>query len=105
MTSIPSSPDGGGPDASAGTSVLERTDASTWTDPRLQEPGDHERMSHYAKKEAIMAALLDGTPVVALCGKTWVPNKDPKKYPVCPTCKEIWETLNPGDPGDQDNGH
>jgi hypothetical protein len=28
-------------------------------------------------------------PVVALCGKKWIPNRDPQRYPVCPTCKEL----------------
>jgi hypothetical protein len=43
-----------------------------------------------------------GTPVIALCGKVWVPSRAPEKYPVCPECKEIWEQLNPGD--DQSGG-
>jgi Protein of unknown function (DUF3039) len=34
-----------------------------------------------------------GTPLVALCGKVWVPSRDPKRYPVCPTCKEIHDQL------------
>ena len=34
-----------------------------------------------------------GTPVVALCGKVWVPSRAPEKFPVCPECKEIWESL------------
>ena len=34
-----------------------------------------------------------GTPIIALCGKVWVPSRDPQKYPVCPACKEIWESL------------
>jgi hypothetical protein len=42
-----------------------------------------------------------GTPVVALCGKVWVPSRDPQKYPVCPACKEVWESLpEGGDDGD-----
>ena len=32
-----------------------------------------------------------GSTVTALCGKTWVPTRDPNRYPVCPTCKEILE--------------
>ena len=40
--------------------------------------------------------MVFGTPVVALCGKVWVPSRNPDKYPVCPECKEIWESLNPG---------
>ncbi|MBU4466278.1 MAG: DUF3039 domain-containing protein, partial [Actinobacteria bacterium] len=32
-------------------------------------------------------------PVRALCGKKWTPGRDPEKFPVCPTCKEIYESL------------
>ncbi len=38
-------------------------------------------------------AMVTGTPVRALCGKLWVPSRDPEKFPVCPTCKEIYESL------------
>ena len=38
-----------------------------------------------------------GTPVVALCGKVWVPSRAPEKFPVCPECKEIWEDLKKDD--------
>jgi hypothetical protein len=29
-----------------------------------------------------------------------VPSRDPKRYPVCPTCKEIYEMLPKGGEGD-----
>ncbi|MEU3714245.1 MULTISPECIES: DUF3039 domain-containing protein [Streptomyces] len=64
--------------------------------------GDHERYAHYVQKDKIMASALDGTPVVALCGKVWVPGRDPKKYPVCPMCKEIYESMGAG--GDKGKG-
>jgi Protein of unknown function (DUF3039) len=67
------------------TGVIERENV----DEQLQEPGDHERFSHYVRKNKIMESALSGEPVVALCGKVWVPGRDPKKFPVCPTCKEI----------------
>lgn len=57
------------------------------------EPGDHERFSHYVKKEKILESALTGKPVRALCGKKWTPGRDPEKFPVCPTCKEIYESL------------
>lgn len=57
------------------------------------EPGDHERFSHYVRKEKILESALSGTPVVALCGKVWVPGRDPEKFPVCPVCKEIYQGL------------
>lgn len=43
-----------------------------------------------------MEAMVNGTPVVALCGKVWVPSRNPERFPVCPTCKEIWESMKPG---------
>ena len=58
------------------------------------EDGDHERFSHYVKKEKILESAMSGKPVIALCGKVWTPGRDPQKFPVCPTCKEIYEKLN-----------
>jgi hypothetical protein len=57
------------------------------------EPGDHERYSHYVRKEKIVESAVMGTPVIALCGKVWVPNRDPQKFPVCPECQEIYDGL------------
>ncbi|MDR1386589.1 MAG: DUF3039 domain-containing protein [Propionibacteriaceae bacterium] len=62
--------------------------------PVSAEDGDHERYSHYVDKDKLTQAIVLGTPVVALCGKIWVPNRDPEKYPVCPECKEIWESYD-----------
>lgn len=64
--------------------------------PVLDDEGDHERYAHYAPKDKVTKALIEGTPVVALCGKVWVPTKNPDNYPVCPECKEIWESLPKG---------
>lgn len=55
--------------------------------------GDHDRFAHYVRKEDIVRANVEGVPVVALCGKKWIPNRDPSRFPVCPTCKEIYEAL------------
>lgn len=68
----------------------------TLTEPKVIEPGDHERFSHYVKKDKIVESAVMGTPVVALCGKVWVPGRDPDKFPVCPRCKEIYSKLKPG---------
>jgi hypothetical protein len=68
------------------------------------DEGDHERFSHYVQKDKLTEAMVMGTPVVALCGKVWVPSRAPEKFPVCPECKEIWEELNPGDEGGGSGG-
>jgi glutaredoxin len=77
-----------------------QNDGSTLLEEQIQnvEPGDHERNSHYVRKEKILESAVLGSPVIALCGKVWVPGRDPEKFPVCPTCKEIYEGLRPEDP-------
>ncbi len=72
------------------------------TKPTLDD-GDHERFSHYVAKDKLTAAMVEGTPVTALCGKVWVPSRDPQKFPVCPECKEMWNSFRPGDDGDGDD--
>ena len=62
------------------------------TDYRYDE-GDHEKFSHYAPKDKIMEAMVTGTPVRALCGKLWVPSRDPSRFPVCPVCKDLYENV------------
>lgn len=76
--------------------VLERTEAP------VTDEGDHERFTHIvlegfnvsdeefvATGNSVVAGMVNATPVVALCGKTWVPGRDPQRYPMCPTCKDI----------------
>ena len=76
------------------TIVKERTEESY--EYRLDE-GDHERFSHYVPKNKLTEAMVMGTPVIALCGKVWVPSRNPDRYPVCPECKEIWESMKDGE--------
>ncbi|KQV07603.1 DUF3039 domain-containing protein [Leifsonia sp. Root112D2] len=79
-------PDGGG------TATLDR-ELEELLQQETIEPGDHERFSHYVKKEKILESAMTGKAVKALCGKKWTPGRDPQKFPVCPTCKEIYERM------------
>ena len=67
-------------------------------DPTLD--GDHERMAHIVLEgwrpekgdfipagPSVVEGIVNATPVKALCGKIWVPSRDPKRYPVCPTSR------------------
>jgi hypothetical protein len=74
------------------TDVLDRELEELLREEQVDE-GDHDRYSHYVKKDKILTSALSGKPVIALCGKVWVPGRDPEKFPVCPTCKEIYEKL------------
>ncbi|CAB4339332.1 MAG: DUF3039 domain-containing protein [Actinobacteria bacterium] len=82
-----------------------RTEGGVLVDERTAEQteaGDHERFAHYVRKDKIVESAVLGAPVIALCGKVWVPNRDPGKFPICPECKEIFEGLPQGgdDSGD-----
>jgi hypothetical protein len=83
--------------------VSDLTTAPVRSDPLLD--GDHERMAHIVLEgfrpeegdfistgPSVVEGIVNGTAVRALCGKVWVPGRDPKKYPMCPTCKEIAES-------------
>jgi hypothetical protein len=72
------------------TQPLDRTITEESID---YQSGDHERYSHYVKKNKIVESAVLGNAVEALCGKVWIPSRDPQKFPVCPTCQEIYEAL------------
>ena len=70
------------------------------------DDGDHERFTHvvlegYTPKNgdfvplenSVVEGMINATPVRALCGKVWVPGRDPQRYPICPTCREIAGTM------------
>ena len=78
--------------------VIEESDTHVETETKENlEAGDHERFAHYVKKDKIVESAVTGKPVTALCGKRWIPNRDPNKFPICPTCKEIYSSLRKGD--------
>jgi hypothetical protein len=69
-------------------------DTDLLTRPELQEDdGGHDRFAHYVKKDKVVESAVTGKAVRALCGKKWIPSRDPEKYPVCPVCKEIYDGL------------
>ena len=74
------------PDSQSDTDLLTRPDLK-------EDDGGHDRFSHYVKKEKIVESAVTGKAVRALCGKKWIPSRDPEKYPICPACKEIYEGL------------
>ena len=60
------------------------------------DDGDHERFAHFVEKAKIVESAVTGEPVKALCGKIWVPGRDPSRFPICPDCKKIHESLPRG---------
>jgi hypothetical protein len=77
------------------------TTTTTHVEPRVRPSGgdtDDKRYAHIVRAPnadaVITEAMVTGTPIVALCGKKWVPSRDPSRYPVCPRCKEIRSQLH-----------
>lgn len=67
-----------------------------------QSPGS---VAHIVRTEngedaaaVVLAARIEGTPLTALCGHVFVPQRDPKVLPVCQTCKDIYELERMMDP-------
>lgn len=83
-----------GPQTAGSTSVLEDTRTE-----EQRAPGDNERYAHYVRKDRIAASAVTGQPVVALCGKVWIPLRDPSGFPICPICQEIHRSGGNQGPG------
>ena len=84
--------DGSPLESGGGTATLDRELEELLRNEQLDE-GDHDRFSHYVKKNDILKSALSGKPVKALCGKKWTPGRDPDKFPVCQSCKDIYEKM------------
>src|SRR5690349_18388912 len=91
--------DGPGPTADAdhegvpmsSSDILERPDV------RDADTGNANEVFHYVRKNKIAESAVMGTMVEALCGEVFPVTKSPKPgSPVCPACKEIYETLRKG---------
>ncbi len=74
------------PDSLGDTLLDEKTSESI-------NDGDHEKFAHYVDKDKIVESAVTGKPVIALCGKVWVPGRDPSKFPICPDCQKIYESF------------
>jgi hypothetical protein len=74
--------------------VDERVDELTEDDRKSGSP----KVAHIVRTEPgesavakVTEARIYGYPVEALCGERFVPQRDPKKLPMCQACKEIYD--------------
>jgi len=79
----------------AGTIVQVST--QTLEDPKTSDSDTGNELFHYVRKSKIAESAVMGTLVEALCGEVFPVTKTPKPgAPVCPRCKEIYESLPRG---------
>ena len=55
------------------------------------------KVAHIVKTDGdaaakVVEARIYGTPLEALCGVVFVPQRDPTRLPMCAACKDIYET-------------
>lgn len=66
------------------------TDTTLLKHPEIKTgDGDGDGFAHIVWRGDDMRGYVEGQVIEALCGKRWVPFKDPKSLPVCPECQEI----------------
>jgi hypothetical protein len=71
----------------------------TLEDPQLKDADTGSEVFHYVRKAKIAESAVLGSMVEALCGEVFPVTRTPKPgSPVCPACKEIYESL-PADSG------
>lgn len=79
------------------TITLDRPVLDTRTETRTQIA--HGPVAHIVERRpgddrhpavVILEARVEGLPVTALCGHTWVPSRDPKRLPLCGECEAIF---------------
>ncbi len=72
---------------------------STVTAPEVADPeldSEPPEVAHIVARDndadadtLVTTALIEGTPLEALCGKVFVPSRDPQSLPPCEPCVEI----------------
>ncbi|WP_282826961.1 DUF3039 domain-containing protein [Gulosibacter sediminis] len=92
MTGFARTEDPGSIGSGGSTDVLDRELEQLIEDEQYDD-GDHDKFAHYVRKEKIVESAVTGKPVRALCGKKWMPNSNPDRFPICPDCKRIYERM------------
>jgi hypothetical protein len=73
------------------------TDTQVLESPSTSQTDQSPEVFHYVRKNKIAESAVMGTMVEALCGEIFPVTKSPKPgSPVCPACKEVYETLRSG---------
>jgi Protein of unknown function (DUF3039) len=75
------------------------TSTQTLEAPKTADADTGNEVFHYVRKAKIAESAVMGTMVQALCGEVFPVTKTPKPgSPVCPACKEIYESMPSGEP-------
>jgi Protein of unknown function (DUF3039) len=77
--------------------IVPVTTTQTLESPKTADADTGNEVFHYVKKNKIAESAVMGSMVQALCGEVFPVTKAPKPgSPVCPQCKEIYESMPGG---------
>lgn len=70
--------------------MTTRGGSKTLHRPETQTGGGNndDRVAHIVHKDEQMRGYVGGEAIEALCGKVWVPSRDPQGLPICQPCVE-----------------
>lgn len=69
------------------------TDLDSPTIVELTEEDEDPDATHIVTQADLIHSQITGEAIRALCGKWWVPKRNPDDYPMCQGCLEIFTTL------------
>ena len=55
----------------------------------LTEEDEEPDAAHIVTQKDLIESQISGKPIRALCGKLWVPKRNPDNYPMCQACVEV----------------
>jgi hypothetical protein len=75
------------------------TDAKLLPNEVTSDTDDDGRLAHIGRAAEVNRAYVTGEEITALCGKRFVPSRDPERFPVCPRCAAILSHIKSGRSG------
>lgn len=64
--------------------------------PTTSDTDEEGRLAHIGRADEVSRGYVTGQPITALCGKRFVPTRDPDRYPMCPRCSAIMSQIKAG---------
>jgi len=61
----------------------------------LDEGTDDADAAHIVSQEDLIHSQVTGEPIRALCGKLWIPKRNPDDYPICQACVDVFNAITP----------
>lgn len=74
-------------------------DTEILPEPTLDDTDSNDGFAHIGRAEDVNRGYITGEPITALCGRRFVPSRDPEKFPLCPRCSTILSQIKRGRSG------